>query len=297
MLVWHINENVYLEKVLGGAQPELPNSDEEYKFTDVVETPHIADTIVDRPFNGDPSSLVRPSDLWPYDDYDELRSIVPSGLNCEYKYKHPSLLPALSSAPYYDINASLDISITGITRMDPGITFYYEVADEPPPPPPEVTSFTPLVTYSGSGAYRLAWLHMNVSGNETATSFTITLDYLDGEGLPQSEQWESSGGDLLPVDITTLLPNQRVTLTAVASDGIVQSDPVAEQLDAVTLLGDVNADDIVDDADALALQGVLGLADMDTDYRAWFDTDGNTLVNERDLAYIGYWFGQTRLIE
>jgi|GEM_PF-2562654 len=295
MLVWHINENVYLQKVLSGAQPELPNSDEEYKFTDVVETPHIADTIVDRPFSGDPSSLVRPSDLWPYDGFDEFCSIVPTSV--DYKYKHPSLLPAMPVAPYHDISASLDILITEITRIDPGITFHYEVADEPPPPPPEVVSFTPLITYSGTGAYRRAWLHMDVTGNETATSLTVTLDFLNGEGLPQFEQWESSSGGLLPVDITPLLPNQRVTLSATASDGVVQSDPVVEQLDAVTLLGDVNADDIVDDSDALALQGALGLTGMDADYRAWYDTDGNSLVDERDLAYIGYWYGETRPAE
>jgi len=292
MLVWHINENVYLEKVLSGAQPELPNSDEEYKFTDIVETSFNADSIVDKPYDGSPSSLVRPSDLWPYDNYDELRSTVPTDVG--YKYKHSSLLPALPNPPYFDIGASLDISVTDIARVEDGITFHYEVAEEPPPPPPEVVSFTPLITYSGSGSNRRAWLHLDVTGNETATSFTITLDYLDGEGLPQSEQWESAGGDLLPVDITPLLPNQRITLSVVASDGAVQSDPVTEQLDAVTLLGDVNADDNVNDADAAALQGVLGLSEADADYRAWYDTDGDDFVDEQDLAYIGYWYGQER---
>lgn len=103
-----------------------------------------------------------------------------------------------------------------------------------------------------------------------------------------------ASGSLPSVDITPLLPNQRVTLTAIASDGVVQSDPVVEQLDVVTLLGDVNADDIVNDADAAALQGVLGLGESDVDYRAWYDTDGNSFVDEQDLAYIGYWYGSDR---
>lgn len=289
LLVWHVCEDVYLDKVLGGAQPEPPNKIEEYKFIDLIETPYQADALVDRPYEqGDPASLVRASDLWPYDAFDSIDAEVPAGV--EYPYKHPSLLPRLAAAPWFD-DAGPPLEVTDIARIEDGISFNYRV---PLPEPPSVVSFTPVLNAAGTGPLRRLRLSATVAVSGGCDSIRIELNYLDAAGLPQVAQYDATDGSLSGIDVTPLLPNQRVTLSAVAGAGAVESEPVIVELDAVTLIGDVNCDDMIDELDALALAALLGSGPGDGSYRPWHNADGFPEVDERDVSYLGYHYGETR---
>lgn len=289
LLVWHVNEKVYLEKVLSGSQPELPNSDEEYKYIDLVETPHDADDLVDRPYvQGNPDSLARASDVWPYSQFNSLSATVPT--TGDYPYKQPSLLPAMPTAPYFDASGP-ETEVTDIARMDPGISFTFTT---PEPLPPELTSFTPLVTSTGSGVDRRCYLSANVAGNQAGLTMTVTVSYMDAEGEQQKLVRDASDGTMDTIDVTGLMPNQRVTLGAVAEIGELISEPLMAEADVVTLIGDVDCDDVLADGDAAALLALFGWTSSNEDFRPWHDPNGDGVVDERDLAYIGYFFGRIR---
>ena len=285
MLAWHVNEEVYLRKVLGGAQPELPNTDEEHKYTDVIETPYNADSLVDRPYTGNPASLVRASDVWPYQDYNSIYPVVPTGV--EYIYKHPSTLLAKPTAPYFDANGP-QVYLSEIAVILDGIHFHYSVGI---PPPPEIVSFEPHLVACGTGLSRSLRLTAAVAGNSATDSIRVAMDYFDAAGEPQRREYAAAGGSVGPIDLVPLMPNQRITLSAVASNAFAESEPVTAELDALTLVGDANCDDVLDDADVPVLRANFGLSEQDVDFRLWYDPNEDGVVDERDTAYIGYRFG------
>lgn len=290
LLIWHVNEEVYLTKVLSGAQPELPNSDEEYKYVDLVETPHDADNLVDRPFqDGNPASLARASDIWPYGGFNSLSATVPSA--GDYLYKQPSLLPAQPYPPYFD-ESGPRIEVTGIARMDPGASFNYRT---PAPLPPEIVSLTPVLTSSGSGSSRRCYLGAAVSGNQGGLTITVTVQYVDANGVAQELVRDASDGTMDQFDVTALMPNQRLILSAVAGKGAETSEPLTAEADVVTLVGDVDCDDILADGDVDALAALVGLTAADAGFRPWYDPNQDGVVDERDVACIGYYYGRVRL--
>lgn len=292
MLLWHVNENIYLSKVFG-AVFKMPNADEEYKFVDLVETPHQADEIVDKPVKEDFSATVRESDIWPYENYDSINSDIP--VDVLYEYKYPVLRRSIKPAPYFAAEGPL-LSVDEIARLSDGISFHY-FADEQPPPPPQIESFQPMIRYSGFGSSRTATLSASVSGNSSIDSIKVRLSYFDAGHIERLMVLDAVDGNIGEIDITPIMPNQRIVLIAVGSDGALESDPVSASLDAVTLLADINGDDVVNENDAEALHNHFAVDSGDPGFREWLDPDGNGIVDERDSALIGYLFGMTRITD
>ena len=58
-----------------------------------------------------------------------------------------------------------------------------------------------------------------------------------------------------------------------------------------SLVGDVNGDGVVDTADRDELERFIGINSSHPAYQPWYDTDGDGVVTEADLAQIGYSFG------
>jgi M6 family metalloprotease-like protein len=290
MLVWRVNEGIYLTKVFGGAQ-QLPNCDEQLKYVDPVETPQNADANVDKPLAMDYSNAARGTDLWPYDTYDSITTELPT--DAQYPYKFPVLRKNRITPPYFH-DAETLYTIDTITRTaGESVTFHYTTG-ELPPPDIEITSFIPTLSLSGDGSTRKLMLNATVEGTSSVTAMEVRMSYVDAGGAPQSQVFDATSGSIAPVDLVPILPNQRISLAAVATDWITESAPVTRELDAVTLVADFDGNDVVDAADLAALTAGFGLAAADADYRLWLDPDGNGVVDERDAAFVGYWYGQAR---
>ena len=60
-----------------------------------------------------------------------------------------------------------------------------------------------------------------------------------------------------------------------------------------SLVGDVDADGVVGDSDADLLDTLLGLEIGDLAFYPWYDTNNDGLVDEQDLALVGYNYGNT----
>lgn len=60
-----------------------------------------------------------------------------------------------------------------------------------------------------------------------------------------------------------------------------------------SLFGDIDANGVVDNADRLALVPLLGLTSADEAYFPWYDSNMDNVVDELDLALVGYNFGNT----
>jgi len=59
----------------------------------------------------------------------------------------------------------------------------------------------------------------------------------------------------------------------------------------ISLEGDVNSDGVVDDLDVAELATHIGARRGEADYRPWYDTDGDGVITEADLALVGYNYG------
>jgi hypothetical protein len=59
----------------------------------------------------------------------------------------------------------------------------------------------------------------------------------------------------------------------------------------ISLDGDVNSDGVVDDLDVVELATHIGALLGEADYRPWYDTDGDGVITEADLALVGYNYG------
>jgi hypothetical protein len=289
MLAWHVDELVYLTQVFGHMYPTPPNTDEEYKFTDIIETGHDAATLVDHPVvPGDQATFARASDLWPFEEHDTILPEVPAG---EPAYKYPSLLPHLSTAPYFDIEGP-PCRVTSITRVEDGVTFNWSLGM--PDEPPVIESFEPQLTVESDEDFYALWLSATITVSGTTDDYTVTLSYADAEGEPRELVWGAPGGVLTPVDLTPLFPNQRALVFATAASGAAVSEPAYRELDVVTLPGDINGDDEVNAQDLETLALALGLTSENPPFRPWFDTDGDGIVTEADASLIGYNFGTAR---
>jgi hypothetical protein len=165
------------------------------------------------------------------------------------------------------------------------------------PQPPVLSGFAPQLTFQGQDSQRRLILNASVVINGDYTSAVVGLDYVDANSDPANVEWELTGGVLDPVDLTPLLPNQRLTAYAQAANNELLSARLEVELDTVTLRGDINTDDVIDELDTTVLTPLIGLSTADAGYRPWYDTDENGVVDERDAAYLGYYYGATRPVE
>jgi len=88
------------------------------------------------------------------------------------------------------------------------------------------------------------------------------------------------------------LPNQIGLLTLRAFDARGIGSPIVQvPVHIFNLRGDVNGDGEINEGDRDALAGVIGLRSSDPSYLLWYDSDNNGVVNEADLAAVGYFWG------
>ncbi len=76
-----------------------------------------------------------------------------------------------------------------------------------------------------------------------------------------------------------------------AQRGIENAQSSARDCTVYSLRGDVDADGLVGLSDVAALDALIGMTDADPAFKPWFDPDGDGLVTEADLSYVGYHFG------
>ncbi len=59
------------------------------------------------------------------------------------------------------------------------------------------------------------------------------------------------------------------------------------------LRGDMNGDGTVNDDDRDALSGVLGVRSSEPSFMRWYDSNGDGIIDEADLAAVGYFWGSS----
>jgi hypothetical protein len=124
-----------------------------------------------------------------------------------------------------------------------------------------------------------------------ATNGAITLEYSlhTTDGAVSGELEGPPFEDI--IDISSL-PNQVALLQMQAFDDRGVSSPMIEiPVWVYNLLGDVDGDGTVGAGDRDTLAGVLGLTPSDSAYLPWYDANANGIVDEADLAAVGYFWG------
>ncbi len=92
----------------------------------------------------------------------------------------------------------------------------------------------------------------------------------------------------------TSLPNQVALLEMWALDSRgVTGPPFEVPVWIYNMVGDVDGDGLVGEGDRDALAGLLGLTPSNPAYLPWYDTSANGIVDEADLAAIGYFWGDS----
>ena len=92
----------------------------------------------------------------------------------------------------------------------------------------------------------------------------------------------------------TSLPNQVALLEMWALDSRgVTGPPFEVPVWIYNMVGDVDGDGLVGEGDRDALAGLLGLTPSNPAYLPWYDTSANGMVDEADLAAIGYFWGDS----
>jgi M6 family metalloprotease-like protein len=66
----------------------------------------------------------------------------------------------------------------------------------------------------------------------------------------------------------------------------------ALQFNVFSLLGDIDGSGAIEQADVAALKALIPMGALDAAFRPWYDTNGDTLVREDDLSYLGYHYGE-----
>jgi hypothetical protein len=94
------------------------------------------------------------------------------------------------------------------------------------------------------------------------------------------------------IDVSSL-PNQYAQLRLQVFDDIDVGSPVLEvPVWIYNLRADIDGDGLIGAGDRDALEGVLGLTAEDPLFYPWYDTNGDGVVDEQDLAAVGYfWSG------
>jgi M6 family metalloprotease-like protein len=132
--------------------------------------------------------------------------------------------------------------------------------------------------------HRLPALQVNASASTQRVELWIDGALYDASTAPPF------GGLALPV---RRLRNGAHTAQAVAYRSIETAQSPPRPFSVYSLRGDVDADGMVGLSDVTVLDGLIGLRSSDPGFLPWFDPDGDGVVTEADVSYIGYHFGES----
>ncbi|MCC7479553.1 M6 family metalloprotease domain-containing protein [bacterium] len=145
----------------------------------------------------------------------------------------------------------------------------------------DVRGFDPAAVYAPQDNVALSFLYPLVPEK-------IEI-YVDGQ--KRGESSSAPFGDLL-LPLSGLTNGEHEIYAVSSRLGQTATSP-PRSFQVFSLQGDVNGDGSVNEDDSEALPAYLGLSQGQRSYRPWFDPNLDGTVDESDISYIGYHFGES----